>query len=82
MLESEPAIQRRAPRLFAVSETVIAVRQVDLGSLESRRIPVHVFVPLEQFRAGLRSELRVVCDDPAGVLVRIASGPLLGPSSR
>ncbi|MFN3243956.1 MAG: cytochrome c oxidase accessory protein CcoG [Planctomycetota bacterium] len=81
--------KRPGGRSFAIeavgpefAETVIAVQQVDLGSLESRRVPVHVFVPLEQFRAGLRSELRVVCDDPDGELERIATAPILGPSSR
>jgi len=64
------------------AETVIATRQVDLESLESRRVPVHVFVPVEQFRAGLRSELRVLCDDPDGELERIATRALLGPSTR
>jgi cytochrome c oxidase accessory protein FixG len=81
--------KRPGGRSFAIeavgpefAETVIAVQQVDLGSLESRRVPVHVFVPLDQFRAGLRSELRVVCDDPDGELERIATAPILGPSSR
>ena len=64
------------------AETVVAAEEVVLDSLGSRRIPVHVFVPLDRFRAGLRAQLRVVCADPEGLLERVASAPLLGPSAR
>ena len=81
--------KRSGPREFtvgvagpALAEIVVATERLQLGPLESRRVPVHVFVPVGEFRAGLRAELRVVCSDPAGELERVASAPLLGPSAR
>jgi hypothetical protein len=41
---------------------------------------VHVFVPLPQFKAGLKAELTVTCREDGGDLVRLATAPLLGPS--
>lgn len=82
--------KRPGPRRFTVKssagaavEVVIATGELDLGSLEDRRIAVHAFVPKAEFKAGLRLELTVTCDEPDGDedLVRIASAPLLGPTS-
>ncbi|MBZ0153893.1 MAG: cytochrome c oxidase accessory protein CcoG [Planctomycetes bacterium] len=63
------------------AETLVAGTELELDSLEDRRIPVHVFVPRAEFKAGLRCELLVRCDEPGGELTRIATGSLLGPSS-
>ena len=82
--------KRPGPRRFTVKssagaaiEVVIATGELHLGSLEDRRIAVHAFVPKADFKAGLRLELTVTCDEPDGEedLVRIASAPLLGPTS-
>ncbi|MGK0155304.1 MAG: cytochrome c oxidase accessory protein FixG [Neolewinella sp.] len=62
--------------------TVIGTRELSLESLHERHIPVHVYVPLDEFRAGLRSELRVICEDADGNLERLATAPILGPRSR
>ena len=62
--------------------TVIATQELSLDSLQERHIPVHVYVPLDEFRAGLRSELRVICEDVDGNLERLATAPILGPRSR
>ncbi|HEB53455.1 MAG TPA: cytochrome c oxidase accessory protein CcoG [bacterium] len=65
------------------AETLVAMNEVTLESLESRRVSVHVYVPLAKFKAGLRSELRVTCADEGadgGKLERLATAPLLGPS--
>ena len=51
-----------------------------LESLQDMRVPVHVFMPTAQFKAGLKCELSVRCDDPEGELTRLATRPLLGPS--
>jgi len=81
--------KRPGPRTFHVTdvgpegaELVVAMREIPLESLQDLRIPVHVFVPLAKWRAGLKCELSVKCDDPDGALVRLATSPLLGPSSR
>ena len=80
--------KRPGPRKFTIVvnhpgivEAVIAVTELELQSLEDRRVAVHTFVPKSEFKAGLRVELTVTCADPDGELVRIASAPLLGPSS-
>ena len=65
----------------AIAQTVIASPEVELESLADRRIAVHVYVPRSEFKAGLRCELTVRCDDPDGELVRVATAPLLGPSA-
>jgi len=61
------------------AETNIAVREVELESLGTKRIAVQVLVPAAAFRAGMRSELSVKCSEADGDLVRITSAPLLGP---
>ena len=63
------------------AEVIIAVREVPLESLADQRVPVHVYVPKAIWKAGLRCELSVKCDDPAGEIVRLATAPLLGPST-
>jgi cytochrome c oxidase accessory protein FixG len=62
------------------SETIVAPHTIELDSLEDRRIPVHVFVTVGDFKAGLRAELIVRCADPEGEIERIATAPILGPS--
>lgn len=81
--------KRPGPRTFRITvagpdgaETIVASQTVELESLGDRRIPVHVFVPRDTFRAGLRAELLVRCDDPDGELTRLATAPLLGPAPR
>ena len=64
------------------AETVVATRTIELESLAQQRIPVHVYVPVAEFRAGLRSELRVLCREPGGDTERLATAPLLGPTAR
>ena len=64
------------------AETIIATRELELESLASQRIPVHVYVPIGEFKAGLRSELRVICSEGEDAIERLATAPLLGPSSR
>ena len=62
---------------------VIARSTVELDSLESQRVPVHFYVPVDDFKAGLRAEVLVKCidpNDPDATLERIATKPLLGPS--
>jgi cytochrome c oxidase accessory protein FixG len=61
-------------------ELVVAERELQLDTLAARRVPVHVFVPVGTFRAGLRAQLLVRCADPDGELVRTVTAPLLGPS--
>lgn len=63
-----------------VGETVIGMAELSIESLASQRVEVHVFVPLEQFRAGLRTELRVTCPDDGGILERVATRAVRGPS--
>ncbi len=65
-----------------VAQTIVAGTEVELQSLEDRRIPVHVFIPVADFKAGLKTELLVHCADPEGELTRLATAPLLGPSAR
>lgn len=79
--------KRSGPRSFKITdvgpagaEIVVALREVRLESLQDMHVPVHVFLPLAQFKAGLKCELAVVCDDPDGELTRLATHPLLGPS--
>ncbi|MBL9080044.1 MAG: cytochrome c oxidase accessory protein CcoG [Planctomycetes bacterium] len=81
--------KRPGPRKFTIevvgpegAETMVASLVVELESLENRRIPVHVFLPQVSFKQGLRAELRVRCEEPDGVLERLASAPLLGPGRR
>lgn len=81
--------KRPGPRTFTLSvvgpqgaETVVSTSDLQLESLEVRRIPVHVFVPVADFKAGLRAEILVRCADPEGELTRTATAPLLGPSGR
>jgi cytochrome c oxidase accessory protein FixG len=64
------------------AETLVAAQSVELESLADRRIPVHVFVPRSIFKAGMKAELLVRCDDPDGELTRLATAPLLGPGPR
>ncbi|MFN9331503.1 MAG: FixG Ig-like domain-containing protein, partial [Planctomycetota bacterium] len=64
----------------SVGETFVTTGPLELDSLEARKVPVHVFVPLPQFKAGLKAELTVTCREPGGDLVRLATAPLLGPS--
>jgi hypothetical protein len=64
------------------AKTVVATRELELGSLQELHIPVHVYVPLGEFRAGLRSQLRIICEDVDGDLERLATAPILGPRSR
>jgi cytochrome c oxidase accessory protein FixG len=64
------------------SETIVATQEFELDSLETRHIPVHVYIPIAEFRAGLRSELRVICKGHKETMERLATAPLLGPSSR
>jgi cytochrome c oxidase accessory protein FixG len=64
----------------SVGETVVTTGPLELDSLEVRKVPVHVFVPLPQFKAGLKAELTVTCREDGGDLVRLATAPLLGPS--
>ncbi len=81
--------KRSGPRTFTVTaqgpegaETIVSTVEVRLESLESLRIPVHVFVPRDAFQAGLKAELLVRCEEPDGELTRLATAPLLGPSPR
>ncbi|MBL8753243.1 MAG: cytochrome c oxidase accessory protein CcoG [Planctomycetes bacterium] len=81
--------KRPGPRKFHIVpvggagiEATVAVTEAELQSLEDRKIAVHVFVPQDRFKAGLRVELEVRCDDPDGELVRLATAPVLGPSRR
>jgi len=81
--------KRSGPRTFTVTvqgpadaETIVSTVEVTLASLESLRIPVHVFVPRDAFQAGLKAELLVRCQEPGGELTRLATAPLLGPSPR
>ncbi|MFN7589096.1 MAG: cytochrome c oxidase accessory protein CcoG [Planctomycetota bacterium] len=63
-------------------EVVIGASELELQSLEDRRFVVHAFVPKAEFKAGLRVEVTVTCDEPEGEdLVRVATAPLLGPTS-
>ena len=64
------------------ARTVLPMTETELDSLKSRRIPVHVYVPVDDFRAGLRSELLVTCETPDAELEQLASAPLLGPTAR
>jgi hypothetical protein len=64
------------------AETMLALREVPLDSLQEMKVPVHVFLPLAAFRAGLKVELRARCDEDGGELERLATAPLLGPSAR
>jgi len=66
------------------TETIVATKELELESLQSRHIPVHVYVPVSEFRAGMRSELRVICKNAESEqdLERLATAPLLGPSAR
>ena len=80
--------KRPAARKFTIvvkgpdgAETIVAQRELELASLEDRRIPVHVYLSTKDFKQGLRAELEVTCEDPDGALVRLATAPLLGPSS-
>ena len=61
------------------AETIVAGTEQKLESLEDRRIPVHVYLPRKDFKAGLKAEILVRCDDPEGELTRLATAPLLGP---
>jgi cytochrome c oxidase accessory protein FixG len=79
--------KRPGPRTFTVTvagpegaETVLGATEVRLESLQMKRLPVQVYVPVGAFKAGLRAELLVRCADPDGELVRTATAPLLGPS--
>jgi polyferredoxin len=81
--------KRPGPRTFALevlgpegAETMLALREVPLDSLQEMKVPVHVFLPLAAFRAGLKVELRARCDEDGGELERLATAPLLGPSAR
>lgn len=62
------------------ADTFVAAPEFELDSLQGRHIPVHVYVPLEEYRAGVRSSLRVICKDPAGDLERLATAPIFGPN--
>ena len=80
--------KRPGPRTFTLSvvgpsgaDVKLPLTEVKLESLEVRRVPIDVFVPVADFKAGLRAELKVQCADPDGVLERLASAALLGPSS-
>ncbi|MCA8976059.1 MAG: cytochrome c oxidase accessory protein CcoG [Planctomycetes bacterium] len=64
------------------AEIVLAMVEVDLDTLDEMRVPVHVFVPVDRFRTGMRCELKVRCEEPDAVLERLATVPMLGPSSR
>lgn len=79
--------KRPAARKFVVedvgpagAEIIVGMRDVPLESLQDLKVPVHVFVPRAAFKAGLKCELRVRCDDPDGNLEWLATAPLLGPS--
>jgi cytochrome c oxidase accessory protein FixG len=81
--------KRPGPRTFrieakgpATARTLLGLAEVKLESLQDLRVPVHVYVPVADFAAGLRAELAVRCDDPDGELVRQPSAPLLGPTAR
>ncbi|MFK7742066.1 MAG: cytochrome c oxidase accessory protein CcoG [Planctomycetota bacterium] len=81
--------KRPGTRTFSVTvvepsggQTIVARKELTIESLQSQQAPVHVYYPATDFRAGLRAELRVVCEEEDGDLVRIASAPLLGPSAR
>jgi len=63
------------------AEVIVAMREVPLESLGDMRVPVHVYVPKAIWKAGLRCELSVKCEDPSGEIVRLATAPLLGPSA-
>lgn len=65
----------------AGAEIVVAVRELQLESLQDLRVPVHVFVPLTAWKAGLQCQLEVTCAEPDAPLVRLATAPLLGPSA-
>lgn len=80
--------KRPGPRDFKVvdigpagAEIVVALREVRLESLQDLRVPVHVFVPLAAWKAGLQCQLEVTCAEPDAPLVRLATAPLLGPSA-
>ena len=78
--------KRPGRREFAVAvagtagETVVTTGPLELDALEVRKVPVHVFVPLPEFKAGLKAELTITCREEGGDLVRLATAPLLGPS--
>jgi cytochrome c oxidase accessory protein FixG len=81
--------KRPGPRTFTITvegpegaETIVAAGTIELESLADKRIPVHVYVPTGMFKAGMRAELLVRCDDPEGELTRLATAPLLGPGPR
>jgi cytochrome c oxidase accessory protein FixG len=81
--------KRPGPRRFTITvqgpegaETLVSSAVVNLASLESLRIPVHVFVERDAFQAGLKTELLVRCEEPDGELTRLATAPLLGPTPR
>ncbi|MBM4059833.1 MAG: cytochrome c oxidase accessory protein CcoG [Planctomycetes bacterium] len=89
VLELHLTNKRPGPRTFHIAETgppgaevVIAMREVPLEPLQDLKVPVHVFVPVDRFRAGLECALTVRCEEPGGELVRVATAPLLGPSPR
>jgi cytochrome c oxidase accessory protein FixG len=83
LINKRPGVRRFVVRVVgpAAAEIVVAATELELGSLEDRRIPVHVFLPKADFKAGLRCELEVRCLDPEGDIVRLATAVLLGPSS-
>lgn len=64
------------------AKTVIATRELELPTLGEMHIPVHVYVPRDEFRAGLRSQLRVICEEEGENLERLATAPVLGPRAR
>jgi len=68
----------------AGTDTIVATKEFELESLQNRHIPVHVYVPVREFRAGMRSELRVICttEHAEEQLERLATAPSLGPSAR
>ncbi|HEX6810824.1 MAG TPA: cytochrome c oxidase accessory protein CcoG [Planctomycetota bacterium] len=80
--------KRPGPRTFKIAvlgpkeaDTTVGQTEVALESLADAKIPVHVFVPVSAFQAGVKTQLSVTCNDPEGELTRVATATLLGPSS-
>jgi cytochrome c oxidase accessory protein FixG len=80
--------KRPGPRTFKIAvlgpagaDTTVGQTEVALESLADIKIPVHVFVPASAFKTGTKTQLSIACDEPGGELTRLATAPLLGPSS-
>lgn len=81
--------KRPGPRRFVIekvgpegADIVLGITDITLQSLQDYRFPVHVLMPRDAFKAGLRAHLTVRCEEPApdAPIVREVTAPLLGPS--